>query len=71
VWLLLSSAYQTNDRAFKWIGWSIVASFGFYTPVILLAPKYPLLGMLMIPKTCAYLVVAIIAYKALWQPNKA
>jgi hypothetical protein len=70
VWLLLSSAYKMNDRTFKWIGWSIVASFAFYTPVILLAPQYPLLGMLMIPKTCAYLVVAIIAYKALWQPSK-
>jgi hypothetical protein len=69
--LYLISAYKTSDRAFKWIGWSIVLSFGFYTPVILLAQKYPLIGMLMIPKTCAYVAVAIIAYNSLWKPKTA
>jgi len=69
--LYLHSAYKTNDRAFKWIGWSIVLSFAFYTPVILFAQRYPLVGMLMIPKTCAYVAVAIIAYNALWKKRSA
>jgi hypothetical protein len=69
--LYLSSAYKANDRTFKWIGWSIVLSFAFYTPVILFAQQYPLVGMLMIPKTCAYVAVAIIAYNNLWKKQKA
>lgn len=64
--LYLYSAYKTNDRTFKWISWSIVLSFAFYTPVILFAQRYPLAGLLMIPKTCAYVAVAIIAYNAVW-----
>lgn len=69
--LYLYSAHKTNDRTFKWIGWSIVLSFAFYTPVILLAQRYPLVGMLMIPKTCAYVAVAIIACNALWKKRSA
>jgi hypothetical protein len=64
--LILSSAYRNHDRIFKWIGWSIVVSFAFYIPVILFAEQIPLLGMLMIPKTIAYLVIAIVAYRGLW-----
>ena len=33
---------------------TIVLSFGFYLPVVLWADVNPLIGMLMIPKTCAY-----------------
>ena len=33
---------------------TIVLSFGFYIPVVLWADAVPLIGMLMIPKTCAY-----------------
>jgi hypothetical protein len=69
--LYLVSAYRSHDRTFKWIGWSIVASFVFYTPVILFAQTYPTIGMLMIPKTIAYVAVAIIAYNGLWKAKKA
>jgi hypothetical protein len=44
----------------------IAFSFAFYAPVILWSGAVPLLGMLMIPKTCAYVVVAIIAYRSLF-----
>jgi hypothetical protein len=64
--LILNSAYKAQDATFKWIGWMIVISFAFYLPVILFAQKVPMLGMLMIPKTCAYLVVAFIAYRDMW-----
>lgn len=69
--LFMHSAYKTNDRTFKWIAWSIVASFAFYTPVILFVAKVPMIGMLMIPKTCAYVAVAIFAYNAYWKKKKA
>lgn len=38
---------------FMWL--AIVLSFGFYMPVVLFAQRRPAVGMLMLPKTCAYL----------------
>lgn len=69
--LILFSAYRNHDATFKWIGWMIAVSFAFYIPVILFAQMIPLLGMLMIPKTCAYLAIAIIAYRNMWHQNQA
>jgi hypothetical protein len=66
--LILRDAYRANDRPFKWIGWCILASYAFYTPVILFVAEVPLLGMLMIPKTLAYIAIAVIAYRALYAP---
>jgi hypothetical protein len=64
--LILRDAAWT-DQAFRWIGIMIAFSYLFYAPVILWAQWVPILGMLMIPKTCAYLGVAFIAYRALYQ----
>ena len=36
---------------------AIVLSFAFYIPVVLWADVVPLVGMLMIPNTCAYVWV--------------
>lgn len=52
-----------RDRIFWKIGWAVVISFAFYIPVILWVERYPMIGMLMIPKTMAYLVMAWYAYK--------
>ena len=40
----------------------IVISYALYIPVILLVQLYPMVGMLMIPKTLAYVAVGFIAY---------
>ena len=64
--LFLISAKEKEDKLFRNIAYMIILSFAFYIPVILFASKIPLLGLLMIPKTCAYLAIAIIAYKQLW-----
>ena len=45
----------------------IAFSYAFYAPVILWSAQVPMLGMLMIPKTCAYIAVAIIGYRAIFQ----
>ncbi|HIE56763.1 MAG TPA: hypothetical protein EYP88_00835 [Anaerolineales bacterium] len=66
-YLILRDAYKNQDRTFIWIGWMIVISYAFYIPVILFVQKVPLLGMLMIPKTLAYLAAAAIGYKALFK----
>jgi hypothetical protein len=65
--LILRDAIRTGDAAFKWIGAMIALSFLFYTPVILWVEKAPMLGMLMIPKTCAYVAIAIIGYRELFR----
>jgi hypothetical protein len=68
--LIWRDAYRVNDKPFKWIGWCILASYAFYTPVILWVQDVPMLGMLMIPKTLAYIAIAVIAYRALYtQPQ--
>ena len=65
--LILRDAIRTGDTPFKWIGIMIAFSYAFYAPVILWSAQVPMLGMLMIPKTCAYLAVAIIGYRAIFQ----
>ena len=47
----------------------IVLSFGFYLPVVLWADVNPLIGMLMIPKTCAYVWTVLIGYNAMKAEN--
>ncbi len=68
--LIFHHAYKSDDTTFKWIGWMITVSFAFYIPVILFARQIPLIGMLMIPKTVAYLAIAWIAYRGLWGHTK-
>lgn len=56
------SAKKAEDKAFKYMWLTIVLSFAFYIPVVLFADKYPMIGMLMIPKTCAYVWTVLIGY---------
>ncbi len=61
--LMLREGFKENDYRFKYFGYSIVISYAFYIPVILLVREIPIIGMLMIPKTVAYMVMAWLAYK--------
>ena len=65
--LFYRSAKETGDRAFsrKWL--TIALSFGFYIPVVLWADAVPMVGMLMIPKTCAYVWTVLIGCNAMKQ----
>ena len=63
--LFYRSAKECQDRAFRWMWLTIVLSFGFYIPVVLWADTIPLVGMLMIPKTCAYVWTVWIGYSAM------
>ncbi len=63
--LFYKSAKEQNDQAFRYMWLTIVLSFGFYIPVVLWADKIPLIGMLMIPKTCAYVWTVLIGYFAM------
>ena len=53
-----------NDKAFKWMYLSIIISFACYIPVVLFADSIQIIGMLMIPKTCAYVWSVLIAFNA-------
>ena len=63
--LFYRSAKQNNDKAFRWMWLTIVLSFGCYLPVVLLAETIPVMGALMIPKTCAYLWAVVIGFRAM------
>lgn len=60
--LFYQSARKYHDRSFRFMWLTIVLSFAFYIPVVLFADTIPLLGMLMIPKTCAYVWTVLIGY---------
>lgn len=63
--LFYQSAKQHGDSAFRWMWLTIVLSFGFYIPVVLWTDMIPMIGMLMIPKTCAYVWTVLIGYSAM------
>ena len=54
---------EFNDKNFKHMGLAITLSFGFYIPVVLWGDLNPLIGLLMIPKTLAYVWIVIMGYK--------
>ena len=65
--LFYRSAKETGDRAFSRMWLTIALSFGFYIPVVLWADAVPMVGMLMIPKTCAYVWTVLIGCNAMKQ----
>lgn len=60
--LFYQGAKDNHDRSFRFMWLTIVLSFAFYIPVVLWADVNPLIGMLMIPKTCAYVWTIWIGY---------
>ncbi len=65
VYLILREANKHKDEIFKKIGIAIIISFACYLPVVFFASIYQLVGMLMIPKTLAYLWIVYTGYKEL------
>lgn len=68
--LFYQSAKERKDEAFKNMWLTIVLSFAFYIPVVLWADVNPLIGMLMIPKTCAYVWTVLIGYNEMKEVKK-
>ena len=63
--LFYQSAKENNDKSFRFMWLTIVLSFAFYIPVVLFADTIPLVGMLMIPKTCAYVWTELIGFNSM------
>lgn len=65
IFLFYREARAHKDEPFRYMWLTIVLSFGFYLPVVLFADRMPMIGMLMIPKTCAYVWTVWIGYQAM------
>ena len=63
--LFYHSARDTGDKPFRHLWLTVVISFACYIPVVLFADTLPPVGMLMIPKTCAYVWIVLIGYNAM------
>lgn len=53
-------AEKIGDKSYAVMGIMVILSFGFYIPVVLFADAVPVIGVLMIPKTLAYVGVVVI-----------
>lgn len=51
---------KNNDKSYMWMAIMVILSFAFYIPVVIWASTVPLIGILMIPKTLAYVGVVVI-----------
>ncbi len=60
--LYFTEAKKNKDKDFRFMWLAVALSFAFYIPVVLGADTIPLLGMLMIPKTCAYVFIVLMGY---------
>lgn len=62
IWLFYTASKKYNDTSYKNMWLTIVLSFGFYLPVVLFAGVNETVGLLMIPKTMAYVWTILIGY---------
>ena len=65
VLLFYRSARRHGDRAFRFLWLAVPLSFAFYLPVVLFADALPPVGMLMIPKTCVYVWMVVMGFRAM------
>lgn len=62
IWLFYNKTKTNNDKSFKFMSLAIILSFGFYIPVVIWANTMSWVGILMIPKTLAYVWVVVMGY---------
>lgn len=66
VMIIILYAYMAkkhNDHIFRFMWLAVTLSFAFYIPVVLFTSVVPIIGMLMIPKTVAYLWMMWMGYQ--------
>ncbi len=68
--LVCREASSKQDTAFRHMWLAISLSFAFYIPVVLWADAHPAVGMLMLPKTCAYVWMIWMGYRDLKSRKK-
>lgn len=65
IFLFYRSTKKNRDSEYRFMWLTIVLSFAFYIPVVLWADRYPMIGLLMMPKTCAYVWTVLIGYRSM------
>jgi len=60
--LFINETKHKKEDTYSKMGIAIILSFAFYIPVVLLASVYPLIGVLMMPKTLAYVWIVYLGY---------
>lgn len=68
--LFAKKVRERNDIPFRHLALTIIISFGCYLPVVLFADTIPIMGMLMIPKTCAYVWTVLVGYQTMYSCQK-
>ncbi len=59
---------KAGDPVFRFMPLAVGLSFGFYLPVVLFSGTLPVIGMLMIPKTMAYVWIVLMC-RRLWRDS--
>lgn len=54
---------KAQDMVFRFMPLAVALSFGFYIPVVLFSGIAPIIGMLMIPKTLAYVWIVLMGWQ--------
>lgn len=68
--IFAQEAKRTNDRIFRFMPLAVGLSFGFYLPVVLFSGIVPIVGVLMIPKTMAYVWIIAMSWQ-LYRQSKS
>jgi hypothetical protein len=68
--LFIRDGRRQGDATFTQLGVLILLSYAFYLPVIFFVQRAPWVGVLMIPKTVMYLVMAWLAYARLFNRRR-
>lgn len=63
IYIFYKKAKENKDSSFKFMYLAIILSFGFYIPVVLWANQFSWIGILMMPKTLAYVWIVYMGYK--------
>lgn len=54
---------KAKDPVFRFMPLAVALSFGFYLPVVLFSGVVPIVGVLMIPKTLAYVWIVLMGWR--------
>jgi hypothetical protein len=60
--IFAQESQKRNDRIFRFMPLAVALSFGFYLPVVLFSGVFPIIGILMIPKTLAYVWIVLMGW---------
>lgn len=68
--IFAQEAKKVNDKVFRFMPLAVALSFGFYLPVVLFSGTFPIVGVLMIPKTLAYVWIVLMGWQLYRTPQK-